>query len=277
MISIVFRILVPAAVAMSTSAWAADMPLKNLPVKVKAPTFTWTGPYVGLALGGKWGDARWTTTSTSDLGGTIVDASSPDTFRPAAFRVGGYAGYNWQAQPWVYGLEVDIAYADGKTTHTGLPGCAIQCVTGFPGPGVDTSSVKLGWDASARARLGYLVRPDMLLFATGGVAWQSVETTGVCQHSVTDPACTVAAGAPLDTQTNRKILTGWTVGLGLEAHLSGNWLLRGEYRYADFGTMHGVFGFGAAGVPAGSDTSRYDLAVRTHTATLGLAYKFGGL
>lgn len=259
-------------IAMSVSALAADMP-----VKATAPAFTWAGPYVGLALGGKVADARWTTTSNSDLGGTTVDASSPDRFRPAAFRVGGYAGYNWQADPWVYGVEVDIAYADGKTTHAGLPGCAIQCVAGFPGPGVDTSSVKLGWDASARARLGYLFRPDMLVFATGGVAWQSIEATGTCQHSLSDPQCTVAVGDPFDTQTDRKILTGWTVGLGLEARLSGNWLLRGEYRYADFGTMHGVFEFGAAGVPAGSDTVRYDLAVRTHTATLGLAYKFGGL
>ncbi len=265
-------LLLLAGTALNASALAADMP-----VKTTAPAFTWAGPYVGLALGGKVADARWTTISTSDLGGTNVDASSPDTFRPAAFRVGGYAGYNWQADPWVYGLEVDIAYADGKTTHAGLPGCAIECVAGFPGPGVDTSSVKLGWDASARARFGYLIRPDMLLFATGGVAWQSIEATGTCQHSLADPACTNAVGDPFDTQTDRKILTGWTVGLGLEARLSGNWLLRGEYRYADFGTMHGVFEFGAAGAPAGSDTFRYDLAVRTHTATLGLAYKFGGL
>jgi outer membrane immunogenic protein len=247
-----------------------------MPLKAPPKSFSWAGPYVGLAFGGKWGDARWTTTSTSDLPGTIVDASSPATFRPAGIRLGGLAGYNWQADPWVYGVEFDLAFADGKATHSGLPGCAIECVTGFPGPGVDSATVKLGWDASARARLGYLVQPGVLVFATGGVAWQSVETTGLCRHSAPDPQCTLAAGTPFDEQSDSEVRTGWTVGLGIETHLAGNWLFRCEYRYADFGTMHGVFDFAAAGVPAGSDTLRYDLAVRTHAATVGLAYKFGG-
>ena len=270
MSSTVLRVLVLLGLAMGAPAMAADLPVKAAP----PPAASWAGPYVGVALGAKFADTTWTTTSTSDLPGTIVDASSPDRFRPTAFRAGGYAGYNWQWAPWVYGLEFDIAYGDGKTTHAGLPGCAINCA-GAPGPGVDTSSVKLRWDASARARLGYLITPDSLLFASGGVAWQSIETTGFCQHSLADPQCTVAAGAPFDTQSNSKVLTGWTVGVGFEQHLSGNWLLRAEYRFADFGKFNGVFAFGAPGVPAGADTSRYNLAVETHIATLGLAYRFG--
>ncbi len=270
--TILLRVLVLVGVAMSASAMAADLPIKSK--APPPPAMSWAGPYAGIALGGKFADATWTTTSTSDFPGTIVDASSLDSFRPAAFRIGGYAGYNWQNQAWVYGVEFDIAYADATATHSGITGWAINCA-GAPGPGVDTASVKLGWDASARARLGYLVTPGTLLFATGGIAWQSIETTGFCQHSLADPQCTVAAGAPFDTQTNREILTGWTVGLGLEARLSGNWLLRGEYRYADFGKMNGVLNFGSSGAPPGTDTSRYDLSVQTHIATLGLAYQFG--
>lgn len=266
------RILALVGVGMSTSAMAADMPVKYNPVP--PPAFSWAGPYAGIALGWKWGDATWTTTSTSDLGGTIVDASSPAKFDPSAFRIGGYAGYNWQLGAFVYGAEFDIAFADNTASRVGLPGCSIMCFPGAPGPGIDTSSVKMGWDASARARIGYLVTPDILLFATGGIAWQSIETTGLCQHSLVDPACTVAAGAPLDLQTNSEVLTGWTIGAGFESKVYGNWLLRGEYRYSDFGNLHGVFNFAAPGVPAGADTHRYDLSVRTHIATIGLAYKF---
>ena len=228
-----------------------------------------------MALGGKWADASWTTTSTSDLPGTVVDGSSPRNYHPAAFRAGGYAGYNYQIANWLVGIEADLAWADKTETATGIPGCTILCVPGFPGPGVDVSSVRMGWDASIRTRLGYLVTSDLLLYATGGVAWQSIEVSGTCQHSFSDPICIDAVGEPFDTQTNTKTLTGWTAGVGVEKIL-GNWLLRGEYRYSDFGTLNGALNFQAPGAPPGQDTLRYNLAVNTHIVTLGLAYKFGG-
>ena len=78
-----------------------------------------------------------------------------------------------------------------------------------------------------------------------------------------------------ETQTNKKTLTGWTVGGGLEK-MYGNWILRGEYRYSQFGDLDGVLPFGAPGVTPGSDTLRYKLSVQTHIGMVGLAYKFGG-
>ena len=251
---------------------AADTQIKHMPPLSNA---SWVGPYAGLAFGGKWNDINWTTTSTSDLPGTIVDASSPAQFDAAAAQFGGYAGRNWQQKRWVYGVELDGAIANRETSRAGLPGCAIDCA-GAPGPGVDQASVKMGWDASARARLGYLANSDTLIYGAGGVAWQHIETTGFCQHSLSDPQCTVAAGSPLDMQTNSTTLTGWTIGVGFEARLSGNLALRGEYRYADFGKMNGVFAFGAPGGIPGVDTYRYNLSVNTQVATIGLTYMFGG-
>ena len=35
------------------------------------------------------------------------------------------------------------------------------------------------------------------------------------------------------TATATTTLTGWTAGGGIEAGFWGNWLVRGEYRYAD--------------------------------------------
>jgi outer membrane immunogenic protein len=255
------------------SAQAADMP-------VKAPSMApvadnWTGIYVGGALGGKWANTTWTTTSTSDFPGTIVDASSPRTYSPSGLRAGGYTGYNWRIARWVVGLEADLAGADNTAATAGIPGCAILCAPGFPGPGVDVSSVKMGWDASVRARLGYLMIPDLLIYGTGGVAWQNVQTSGTCQHILADPQCTHSAGSPFETQTNSNTLTGWTIGGGLEKAY-GNWLVRAEYRYSKFGNFNGVFPFAAPGAPPGSDTSRYNLSVNTNIVTVGLAYKLGG-
>ncbi len=147
-----------------TPALTADMAVKALSAPM--PVRTWSGFYVGGTLGGKWADANWTTTSTSDLPGAVVDASSPRRYDPSSFRAGGYAGYNWQIAPWVFGLEGDIAWANNSATSAGVPGCSIQCIPGAPGPGVDVSSVKMGWDASIRARLGYTIAPDLLIYGT---------------------------------------------------------------------------------------------------------------
>lgn len=254
-----------------SSAMADDLSrgsIKDAPLT----SASWTGPYVGVALGAKWADTDWKTTSTSDLPGTIVDASSPRSYNPSGFRAGGYAGYNWQIANWVWGVEADLAWAHSRETSAGIPGCSINCA-GAAGPGVDSSSVQMQWDASLRGRLGVLIDPTLLMYGTGGVAWQNFKTSGTCQHSGSDPQCTSAAGTPFDTQTNSKTLTGWTIGAGLEK-MYGNWLLRAEYRFSKFDDLKGVFPFSAPGVAAGTDTSRYNLSAETHVLTAGLAYKF---
>lgn len=263
--------------AMATSASGADLaarPVYKAPPPAIAPVFNWTGFYLGGELGEKWGQGNWTTTSTSDFPGTIVDASSPRNYDPSGFRAGGYAGYNWQVTDWVVGLEASGAWTNSTASAAGIPGCSILCFPFAPGPGVDVASVRIGWDASARVRLGYLVTPGVLFYGTGGVAWQEVQASGFCQHSAGDPVCSVAAGTPFDTETNSKVLTGWTIGGGIEARIYGNWLLRGEYRYSNFGSFNGVLPFNSSGAPPGTDFIRYNLAVNTHIATVGLAYKF---
>jgi len=270
-----FAIAVAAVVTLiGASAHAAEITLKA-PPSPALPVPNWTGFYIGGALGGKWTDTTWTTTSTSDLPGTIVDASSPRNFDLSGFRTGGYAGYNWQIARWVLGVEGDLAWANNTATVAGIPGCTIQCFPGAPGPGVDVSSLKMGWDASIRARLGYTITPDLLIYGTGGIAWQEIVSSGTCKHSLADPQCTVAAGNPFDTQSNRNVAIGWTVGGGLEK-VYGNWMVRAEYQFSQFNNTNDVFPFSAPGVTAGTDFSRYKLLVQTHIATVGLAYKFGG-
>jgi outer membrane immunogenic protein len=174
----------------------------------------------------------------------------------------------------VVGLEGDVAWSNNTATVAGIPGCTMQCFPGAPGPGVNVSSVKVGWDASLRARLGHMIAPDLLIYGTGGVAWQEIVSSGTCQHSLPNPQCTVAAGNPFDTQTNQNIFTGWTVGGGIEK-MYGNWMLRAEYRFSQFGNANDVLPFSAS-IAVGTDFSRYKLSVQTHIATVGLAYKFGG-
>jgi outer membrane immunogenic protein len=262
-------------IAVVQVASAADLPLKA-PFNVYTPplAFSWTGFYVGAALGAKWADTTWSTTSILVPGFfPVVDTSSPRDYDLSAFRVGGYLGYNWQIAPqWVLGVEGDWSWANKTATTAGVPGCSILCIAGAPGPGVDASSVKMGWDASLRTRLGYLVLPNLLAYGTGGVALQRFEMSATCQHSLPDPLCVVLPGNPSVTLTNKDTRWGWTIGAGLEANIYGNWLLRGEYRFSDFGTWDNAFNLS---LPGGVSTIvNSQLKTTTQIATFGVAYKF---
>jgi outer membrane immunogenic protein len=259
-------------VSVNAQALAADLPVKPYSPPLLVPVWTWTGFYVGGEVGGKWANTTWSTTSINIPGfTTVVDQSSPRDFDFSTVRFGGYLGYNWQFAPhWVVGVEGDWAYANQTAATTGVPGCSILCVTGTPGPGADASAVKMGWDASGRVRLGYLVLPNLMAYGTGGIAWQHVETSATCQHSLSDPLCFVLPGNPFATATNSATRTGWTIGGGLEASVYGNWLVRGEYRFSDFGRWDNSFNYPSA-IPT---TVNSQLKITTQIATFGIAYKF---
>jgi outer membrane immunogenic protein len=168
------------------------------------------------------------------------------------------------------GASGDFAWADATATAAGIPGCAIECFPGAPGPASTRRQCRCDGTRARAADSAFCSRPPALRHRRRRLAGR--RTSGTCLQPP-DPAC-LRPGNPFDTRTNSKTLTGGTVGGGLET-IYGNWLLRAEYRYAWFGKLDGVFDFQAAGVPAGADTSRYNLSVDTHVATVGLAYKFG--
>ncbi|MGY4305215.1 opacity protein-like surface antigen [Bradyrhizobium sp. USDA 4369] len=53
--------------------------------------------------------------------------------------------------------------------------------------------------------------------------------------------------------------------------IGGHWLMRADYRYADFGTWTQPF-FNVGG--GFDDRFTAHVTTRTHTATVGIAYKF---
>ena len=63
------------------------------------------------------------------------------------------------------------------------------------------------------------------------------------------------------------VLTGWTVGGGVEWMLDRNWIARGEYLYESFGNMSVPL---AGSVPATSGS----LETTAHKLRAGISYKF---
>jgi outer membrane immunogenic protein len=264
-----------AAIASASPCLAADLPVKAPAATVTAAP-SWTGFYTGLGVGARstvsdpnvtastFGATDFLAQTCSNVfGGCFTSAPINDT----AFRFSIYGGYNWQIAPqWVVGLEGDLGFANKTTT---LGGFVYPSSPGFFGGfGADSFSVKTTWDASARARAGFLINPSVMLYATGGAAWLHVETTSTC-NTFFNGVCQPGGQSPaVITDSTTKL--GWTVGGGIEAMLWSNWIARAEYRYADFGTISNTDSRG----PAPYAVS-FDLPLKSHMATFGLAYKWG--
>ena len=271
------------ALTISTPLFAADMPVKAPPLTPAAAVYDWTGVYVGGEVGGKWTTDKWTTTCV-DAGGAPLgtcgsplslvafpgapDATAANSFKTSGIRAGVYVGLDIQVSPlWVVGIEGDWAGYKQSSTVAGILGCSTAACTGGAlvpfNLGGDFTSVKFGDDYSVRLRAGFLVMPTLLAYGTGGVAFQRVSATLACAGA-TSPACLFNEH---DTQSNT--LLGYTVGGGLEWRVAQNWLLRGEYRYSNFGTLRSTF-FGNSGDLEVSANQK----VSTQIATGGIAYFF---
>jgi outer membrane immunogenic protein len=222
-------------------------------------------------------------TGWTDLGVDMLAAScaavaaaggcvNGEPLHDTAWRGSVYGGFNWQlAAQVVAGVEADWGFAN-KTTTLGGMSYPVTGFLDFSSPRGDSFSVKASWDASVRGRLGVLAHPAVLLYATGGAAWLHVESTSSCINTGTFGfgACAAGLFAPA-VISNAHSRLGWTAGGGLEAMLWSNWLVRGEYRYADLGTIGNT---DTRSDPAGGlRIVSYDVRVRTHTMMLGLAYK----
>jgi opacity protein-like surface antigen len=129
---------------------------------------------------------------------------------------------------------------------------------------------------SARARVGYLVTPNILLYGTGGLGW----TRQIGANTVTQTSG-VAAGLTLSTTSTlsgTSSLFGWVAGVGGEAKIfDSNWLFRVEYLHYDFGDLNSstiTTGSvtGAAFTPITNGSTKLTVDV----VRAGISYKFGG-
>ena len=187
--AIALALAVPAAPALS-----ADLPVKA-PVK-SAVAVNWTGLYVGVSGGGDWG--RFSQTNTTN-------GISNGVFNQKGGLVGGTLGYNWQMATWVLGLETDLSWTNLSGTQACGPGSAFICTT---------DARALG---TLRGRAGMTVLDNVLLYATGGLAYADIHATR-------------NAGATESDNWR----AGWTLGGGAEMMLMPHLSAKLEYLYAAF-------------------------------------------
>lgn len=176
--------------ALSGTAFAADVVSEEPPAPApiaELPVASWAGPYAGLSAGyGFSGHAK-------------VQDGGPD-IKTKGFVGGVFGGYQWQQENFVYGAEADLGYNGVKGDSGGV-------------------NSKGGFEGSLRARLGYAVTPEILLYGTGGGALKNQKVS-----------------VPGDSDSNTML--GWTAGVGTDIKLTDNVFGRVEYRYTDFGSKN---------------------------------------
>jgi len=243
-----------AALAMISSALAADLPVKAPPpAPVMAPVWNWNGFYIGVNGGYSFGHSSRDLNFFNPLTGVALATASGAGRDMNGGLFGGQIGYNWQTSNWVFGIEADAQWTGQKGSTTVLCPVAGCFPAAVAVPAVGTSATledKLDWFATFRGRVGVTVTPSVLLYATGGAAWAEVETNlGL--------TALTATGVPFTAVATRKTdRFGWTVGAGVEAMFAANWSAKIEYLYMDLGSIsNSIVAPTASGLPLGANLS----------------------
>jgi outer membrane immunogenic protein len=234
-------------------AMAADM---RMPVKapVAAPVYNWTGFYIGGHVGGAWFEKDWF---------DPLSGSSLESHDASGFIAGGQIGFNWQApgSNWVFGVEAQASWADLKGDHA-FPVGELGAFGGH---------TKTDFIGTIAGRIGY-AWDRWLLYVKGGAAWAHDE------HKIisTVPITVIGLGVlPAGTTFREADETrwGWTIGAGTELALGGNWSVKLEYNYMDFGEKSVTF---STVPPLAPNSFDLDIDQHIHVVKFGINYRFGG-
>ena len=258
-----FALACVAAMFMGNAASASDINTGSAKDRTvhQTPDDSWTGPYIGIHggwAGGDWNgplsyddhDPKWPMPKYDfDDSDKKIDADG--------WLAGGQIGYDWQLGNSVIGIEGDLSYMDADGEGSFLP---------YPNnPGSPAWEIKseIEMFGTLRGRLGILMTPDLLVYATGGLAFARVssEISPVYDHGSNGHA------------TDEKTHLGWTIGTGLEYRLDQGWTLRGEYLHAKLGEENYAYeGTTAGGAVYDTDHHHPDLTL--HVIRGGLNYRF---
>ncbi|WP_213741188.1 outer membrane beta-barrel protein [Bradyrhizobium sp. dw_411] len=250
-----------AGTGLASAADLGAVPYNKTPAYI-TPVYDWSGAYAGVNVGYGWGRSS----DTSTLGTPPVFTDSVNA-RMNGVSGGAQIGYNLQMQNWLVGLEGDIQATGQSNSHsyTCAAGVCTTTLLGgifpIPGPAVSaTETQRIDFFGTVRGRVGLVVVPTVLLYATGGLAYGQVD------------ADSTLSGAT--RSQNYKL--GWTAGGGIEGAIGGGWTARLEYLYLDLGKVSGTFTSNLAD-PTGTTAlvGGFSSRITDNILRVGVNYRFG--
>lgn len=234
---------------------ATDLNPKEEAQLREAGYMDWTGVYATVFGGWAWADWEGSLEYDDANPGDGFDGSSR-TIEDNNWFVGGGIGGDHQIGRTVFGVVVDAAYSELGETKTVVP---------YPeGDYTWDISTEIEYFGTARGRIGYLLKPEFLAYATGGLAWAQVDSS-ITPYD--DGEKTASA-----TAENNHL--GWTAGTGFEWRLSDRVSITGEYLYIDLGEQdyrHSGSKPHGNGIYA---TDHFSTDLDMHTVKGGASYRF---
>ena len=218
-------LLLLAFLGSSTAAFAADPGM--------APS-DWSGFYLGGNLGMDQGS--WKFTYYDDQ----VPAGGSKTVSSTGLEGGLQAGYNFQVDNFVYGVEGDFQASSLKSDEQG----------GFSFDSCGCFDVSLNSFGTLRAKAGVLLDPSILLYATGGLILGDLSYTA----KDSSPKGSATIWAP-----------GLTVGGGAEFLVAPKFSIKAEGLYYNFGSPR---------FDLGNTSFNTNLDVSGYIARVGFNYHF---
>jgi opacity protein-like surface antigen len=261
------------AVSGARAADLSDLPiLRGSYTDAPAARVNWQGFYVGGQGGYGSSDEKFAGTNQPMLA-ALLDHNVIEQMQVSQWNLGlgkqsshssaygAFAGYNWQFEDVVVGVEASYvhgSFGGMSTANKALVSGTALSDTLFHSVSVDSSaSIAISDMATMRARAGY-AWGCFLPYVFGGIALGNADIS----RSVTvyDAVSTTINGtfSPLATLNatdvvHNHLVYGYSVGVGTDINLMGGLFMRAEWEYARF-------------------TSAVDTTV--NTGRLGLGYKF---
>jgi outer membrane immunogenic protein len=247
------------AVAADLGRFAPGQPFYGPPPALRV--YNWTGCYLGGQLGGAFSDNK--------ISGIFAGFVANENNGATAATVGGQVGCDLQFSPnWVIGAQIDGAWTNlgGSQALTGsavAPGGSVNLLGNL--------NTKANVIATATGRIGYATNFDSiagLFYLKGGAAFVNLDSSDFAGKATITAGPNSATGA-FDFNTPSSSRWGWTVGLGTEWAVLGNWSIFGEWDYMNFGSRNVTFTdatFGATQVSAKQQINELKL---------GINYRFG--
>jgi outer membrane immunogenic protein len=268
---------------MSGIAQATDLSLKDTPnYEYTPPSTLWTGPYVGVHVGGGFGNVD--VSDTYDYNG---DPHADNSYDANGFIAGLQLGYNFRQGNLVYGIEADLGYLNlSGSKYFDLPNPTAGTKHYEPNRDIgSTYSLSGGLYGDLTARVGYAA-DKTLFYVKGGAAFLNVDT----KSSYAGANCTTTESDHCDGTphlskfdfSDNETLFGWTIGIGAEYAISPSFSVKLEYQHFDFGSASSNYSgsetfaceYHSYGCTAKLTKGQLDVSPTVDAVTIGLNYQF---
>lgn len=253
-------LLIVAADAAHAADWAPILRGSAYDEEVRAPQyFRWEGFYAGgqvsyLSGGANFGNATQPlvayilrNTAIENLY-NVSEWTALDKQDGNGQGYGVFAGYNSQWDDVVLGLDLTYNRTNWNATSSdSIARYMINGTTRYDASVSASASMKLTDYGSIRARAGYVMNQFMpyatVGFVVGRAQVSKSATVTETETDITNPLAPVVIGGlgPItNSESQTKLIYGYSLGLGMDIALLPNVFVRGEYEFVQFAGMGGM-------------------------------------